>query len=219
MSKFQIPEAFLPGFQELAKISSDDAEKIGVLLNQLSVGVTNQDFREAIQKAELSKNLQQSADTIFSLGALLAGKDGGDATELASGLSDAYREQNKEEISDEEALRLKSNLLILLQNGDKLKKTYKAYQLYSDNVHTYRDSRVLTDIRLLFNDDVESIPTCGLILHQLKIEYIEDDEVKSFFVSLDIDDLLTLSENLQRALRKEESIKRNQDRIDFISVK
>lgn len=219
MTKFKIPDAFLPGFMELSRLSSDDAENVGILLNQISVGATNQDFREAIIRADLPKNILLSADAIFSLGALLADKTGVDTTELATGLTDAFLEQKHGEFADEEGQQLKRNLLILLENGDNLRKTYKAYQLYSDNIRIYRDSRVLTDIRLIFNDELDSNPKSGLILHQLKMEYLENEELKSFFVNLDSEDLVTLSENLQRALKKEESIKRNHDKIDFISLK
>jgi hypothetical protein len=48
---------------------------------------------------------------------------------------------------------------------------------------------------------------------------VENEEPKSFFVSLDREDLINLSENLQRALKKEESIKRNQDTINFLTLK
>ena len=164
MTKFKIPDAFLPGFMELSRLSFDDAENVGILLNQISVGATNQDFREAIIRADLPKNILLSADAIFSLGALLADKTGVDTTELATGLTDAFLEQKHGEFTDEEGQQLKRNLLILLENGDNLRKTYKAYQLYSDNIRIYRDSRVLTDIRLIFNDELDSNPKSGLIL-------------------------------------------------------
>jgi len=219
MTKFQIPEAFLPGFTELSKLSSDDAEKIGTLLNQIPVGATIQDFREAFTEADLPENIQVTAETVFSMGALLAGETGGDIAELTAGLSKAFQERNQGKITDEETQQLKRNLLIILKNGDNLKKTYKAYQLFSENACIYRNSRVMTDIRLLFNDEPDSNPRSGLIVHQVKIEFVENEEPKSFFVSLDREDLINLSENLQRALKKEESIKRNQDTINFLTLK
>jgi hypothetical protein len=219
MTKFQIPEAFLPGFTELSKLSSDDAEKIGTLLNQIPVGATIQDFREAFTEADLPENIQVTAETVFSMGALLAGETGGDIAELTAGLSKAFQERNQGKITDEETQQLKRNLLIILKNGDNLKKTYKAYQLFSENARIYRNSRVMTDIRLLFNDEPDSNPRSGLIVHQVKIEFVENEEPKSFFVSLDREDLINLSENLQRALKKEESIKRNQDTINFLTLK
>ncbi|MFW5886139.1 MAG: hypothetical protein ACOCUL_00140 [Bacteroidota bacterium] len=219
MTKFQIPEAFLPGFMELSKLSPEDAEKIGILLNQIPVGATIQDFRETFTEAGLPENIQVTAETVFSMGALLAGETENDLTELATGLSKAFQEKNQGKITNEEAQQLKRNLLIILKNGDNLKKTYKAYQLFSENARIYRNSRVMTDIRLLFNDELDSNPRSGLILHQLKIEYVENEKPKSFFVSLDREDLVSLSENFQRALKKEESIKQNQDTINFLTLK
>jgi hypothetical protein len=77
----------------------------------------------------------------------------------------------------------------------------------------------MTDMRLLFNDELETVPGCGVILHQLKIDYIENGEQKSFFVSMDKDDVTKMSNVLQRALKKEEIILKNQRDIHFITLK
>jgi hypothetical protein len=219
MTKYQIPEAFLPGFLAISKLDTNGAEEIGLLLNHVPIGANSLDFREIFIKAGVPENLHLAVDTIYSLGALLAGKTGDDIDELANGLSKAFEEKNPGAITDEEVQQLKRNLVIILKNGDNLKKTFKAYQLLLNNVHIFRDSKVNSDIRLLFNDELESNPGSGLILHQLKIEYEENEEPKSFFVSLDREDLIALGENLQRALKKEESIMRNHDSINFITVK
>jgi hypothetical protein len=37
--------------------------------------------------------------------------------------------------------------------------------LFLKNNHIYRESGVMTDMRLLFNDELENPPKCGVILH------------------------------------------------------
>ena len=139
---------------------------------------------------------------------------------LAGSLTDAYIEKKKDDISSKEEIdMLKHNLFLLFENADNLKKTFKALRLFTQSAFNYLDSSVITDVRPLFNDDLESTPTCGVILHQLKIEYEENDEGKSFYVSLNRDDVSELIDNLQRALKKEEVIKLNQTGVNFIELK
>jgi hypothetical protein len=64
---------------------------------------------------------------------------------------------------------------------------------------TEKKSSVMTDMRLLFNDELETAPACGVILHQLKIDYIENGEQKSFFLSMDKDDVTEMCNVLKRA--------------------
>jgi threonine dehydratase len=84
---------------------------------------------------------------------------------------------------------------------------------------TEKKSSVMTDMRLLFNDELVTAPTCGVILHQLKIDYIENGEQKSFFLSMDKDDVTEMCNVLKRALKKEDIILKNQSDIHFITLK
>lgn len=220
MTKFQIPDAYLTGFTELSKLTTNEAEEISKLLNKAPIGGSIEDYQNIFKETNISVNIQEVLETIFSLGSLLMDKKAGsDIVELASDLTSAYIEKKLEKIPDNVAEKLRQNLVTIFQNADNLKKSYKVFRLLSENAHIYRDSRIMTDVRLLFEDEVEIAPHCGVVLHQLKIEYLENEKPKSFFVCLDNEDVLKLIENLQRALKKEESIKANQADIKFITLK
>ncbi len=219
MTRFQIPDVFLPGFTKISELAAEKAEEIGDLLREVPVGINRQEFH-TIFKDKVSGLESPFAETIFSFGGILANKKAGeDIRELALSLTNAFKEKNEEKVSDTTAEQLNQNLLTILKNAENLEKTFKAIHLLSSNAHIYRDSVILTDIRLLFEDEVENAPKCGVVLHQLKIDYVENEKLKSLFVCLDNDDLNGLIENLQRAIKKEESIKKNQDKINFISIK
>lgn len=74
-------------------------------------------------------------------------------------------------------------------------------------------------MRLIFEDDFNKFPQSGLIIHQLKLEYLENNEQKAFFITLDSNNILKLKEDLNRALEKEASIKRDYDKVHFINIR
>lgn len=219
MLRFQIPDSAIPTFTELSKLSKEDTNKIVSLLQQVEIGDTLDDFLEIFKDTNLSKDIIGMAETIFSFGGLLANEKKSDIQSIAAALTKAYEEKREGKIEENEVKRLNENLLIIFESADNLKKTFKAFYLFTENDKLYNNSRVITDMRLLFNDEIESPPGCGVILHQLKIEYMENGKRKSVFVSLNRDDVRELSENLQRALKKEEVIKENQPNIKFIELK
>lgn len=219
MLRFQIPDSAIPTFTELSKLSKEDTNKIVSLLQQVEIGDTLDDFLEIFKNTKLSKDIIGMEETIYSFGGLLANEKESDLQSIAAALTKAYEEKREGKIEENEVKRLNENLLIIFESADNLKKTFKAFHLFTENDKLYNNSRIITDMRLLFNDEIESPPGCGVILHQLKIEYVENGKRKSVFVSLNRDDVRELSENLQRALKKEEIIKENQPNIKFIELK
>jgi len=220
MIKFQIPDVFFTGFTAISQLTTENVGKIANLLREVPVGISLPDFQEIFEKSDFPGLNPEIAETIFSFGGILANKDTEEnIRELALGLSHAYQEKKGGKVSGKVTDQLNQNLLTIFKNAENLKKTFKAMQLLSANAQIYRESTILTDIRLLFDDVVEKAPECGVVLHQLKIEYVENEELKSFFVCLNNEDVIGLIDNLKRALKKEDSIIKSQDNINFISFK
>lgn len=218
MTKLQIPEPVLPTFELLTRLPMEDAEKIGSLVKQFQAGGSFENFQKIFSESEFSKEAPELAEAIFSFGGLFVSQREKDSGALAEALSKAFAKKKKEEINEKSVENLQKNLTIILENSENLKKTFKAFYLLKENMHLYQMGSVITDTRLLFNDELDDLPSCGVILHQLKIDYMEDDEQKSFFVTLDKEDITKLSEVLKRALKKEEVIKKKQTNIEFITL-
>lgn len=84
----------------------------------------------------------------------------------------------------------------------------KAGGLSLETEHSLRETRVLTDIRPIFEpDNPQAPPTGAVIIHTLKITYRDDGRSKDFFVTLDASGVRELSEQLERANAKAESLK------------
>src|SRR5690554_1436863 len=219
MITFQIPEAVVPTFNGISKLSTEDTVEIGKLLKEFPIGGKMTDMKSILTRSEIIESLPDLPETIFSFGGLLAGQQGADLNALANNLSEAFAKKMEDKLSNEDAEQLKKNLNIIFKNADSLKKTFKAFYLFSENNNTFEESSVITNLRLLFNDNIEENPECGVILHQLKIDYRKNNEDKSFYCSLSKDDLIKLIEVIQRTIKKEETIKNSQKHIHFITLK
>jgi hypothetical protein len=84
----------------------------------------------------------------------------------------------------------------------------KARSLLIDNENTFCRARIITDIRPVFGPDVLSQPSTAAIVNTLRLTYHHGPALRSFFIALDRDDLDTLSEILERAKSKTETLHR-----------
>lgn len=83
----------------------------------------------------------------------------------------------------------------------------KAMSVLLEQQHSFTSARILTDIRPVFDYDTSKPLAGAVLIHNLKIEYMESGEDKEFFVALDKKDIQRLIDVLLRAQQKESSIK------------
>lgn len=76
-----------------------------------------------------------------------------------------------------------------------------------DYDRVFRDARILTDIRPVFGMDPTAGPLAGIVIHTLRIDYHEAGDHPSFHVALDTGDLRRPWELVERAIKKEASLK------------
>jgi len=102
----------------------------------------------------------------------------------------------------------KKNLSHLLGFEHLLDITSKAFDVMSEHPNIYDNfgTRVLTDIRPIFPKNLEEPLSAAVIVHTLKISYMENNERKEFFVALDSRDVRELQELLKRAEQKAEKL-------------
>lgn len=94
-----------------------------------------------------------------------------------------------------------------LLNVETLRLSGRAWGLLTENQRNFVDSRIVTDIRPVFGDDEPPRPQAAIVVHSLKIIFIEDGETREFFVSLDSKDLQEMIDVLRRAQSKAEGLK------------
>jgi len=90
----------------------------------------------------------------------------------------------------------------------------KAINLQRAGERIYCDSRIISDIRPVFGKDIEVEPVGAVVIHTLKVGYHEGDKHKEFFIILDDEDLVSLREDVDRAISKSNALGRLLIRAD-----
>ena len=72
----------------------------------------------------------------------------------------------------------------------------------------FHDCRLLTDARPVYPPNSTEAPAAFLVMHTLQIDYCENGDDKEWFLSLGSDDLQALKESVERAIEKEESLRK-----------
>lgn len=110
-------------------------------------------------------------------------------------------------LAPEDSGEFRARLMKLLEI-DALAVIARAGSLSVESERSFIEARVLTDIRPIFEPDNPQVqPTGAMILHTLKVRFRTDGEPESFFVTLNAEDVRELSEQLERANVKAESLK------------
>jgi hypothetical protein len=86
--------------------------------------------------------------------------------------------------------------------------TARAANVMVQHKNPFRSARILSDVRPVFVDDGKLEPAAGLIIHNLQVLTSTDQQTVSFYAALDSQDLLKLKNVIERAILKEEELRR-----------
>ena len=211
MPRIKIPDLALPGFEAIAQLNEEQSQKFSQFLNSLPVGSKMEDINNYLFSELNVTDSRSIVQTLVSFRELLEA-DNVDFEELSSSLVNSYKE-TKNEGREEEAYFLKRNLQLIFSNSKNLKLTLKAKQLSTEDSFIYSDSKIITDIRLVFNDEIEDEKRNAIVIHKLHLEYYQNKEIQDIFLTLDLSELKKLKDNIDRAIKKEDVIKKDYESI------
>lgn len=211
----RIPEEFISGFEVLIDLSLLDVKKISNSLEEIPAGTGPKAFKEKLSSKFKDIDFDQLSPTIYSLGSILLifSKS---KKELSTILKKSLEESLGKKLNEE----LKEKIHLILNKGENLKYTFKAFDLISDNDSTYRSGKIYSDVRFLFDKSIKTNKENrrAVIIHKLKMGIERNGENKSHFISLDSNDLIKLRELVNRAINKEEQIRFDYSNINFIEI-
>lgn len=217
MARFEIPEPLIPGFTSILELDDNQFNNLIIDINQFPAGASKNSFEEKIKGNIDTKDYAILAETIFSFGSLLFNNNSDPVDSLAEEIAKIYSE--KIDLTEDKLNKLINRLQNIFNSAGQFKITFKAINLLLDNDNIYRNSRILTDLRFVFDNDIADKSNCAVVIHRLKIEYQSNEDNKFFYFSLDNKDLLDLKEQIDRAVKKEKSIMENHSSIDFINIR
>lgn len=78
----------------------------------------------------------------------------------------------------------------------------KTLDVMTEHANVFVGARVLTDVRPIFRDDVSETPAAAVLMQTLKLNYISNGELRTFYAAMDEEDVQKLVKILQRAADK-----------------
>lgn len=152
--------------------------------------------------AEISDLDEIVGSLVSVVGTAYSGHFGTD--EFVKVVVEAIKKDNVVDMSDAEAEILRTRLA-RLANSRCLELIAKGNILLWANDRNYRSAQIATDMRPVYlGEDVKI--SAGLILHQLAIKTSQNGEPDTVFITLDSEDLTSLSRVISRAMKKEKAL-------------
>ncbi|MEZ5031436.1 MAG: hypothetical protein R2787_08540 [Saprospiraceae bacterium] len=94
--------------------------------------------------------------------------------------------------------------------------TQRGIELREETSWSYQSSRIVSDIRLIFNNHLEDKLRHGLIIHQLRITVKQGKKSRDLYMAFSRQDLQQLKDQIDRALKKDSLIQADySSKIDF----
>ena len=219
MANYRIPESQMPGFSALIQISDEQFDLLLETLRKFPSGAGLEAFQVVLKERLPNSSFENLASVIFSFGTLLSKTKNHPYEDAVLGLSNAYISSSKIKLNSSQEEMLLSRLQKIFDNYHNLRNTFKAYNLLSSNENVFIDAQIISDVRIIFNEDLDDQDRNAVIIHRLKIECDSRENSKDFYFALDSKDLIKLSQQIQRAIQKEELIKTNySSSMSFIDI-
>ena len=87
--------------------------------------------------------------------------------------------------------------------------TGKAQNILWGHGRVYRDAHILSQIRPIFLNDLESPADNAVFVHELRLEYSEGEENGAICIAMDQRKLQELTKVLKRAMIKEDNLRKS----------
>ncbi len=220
MPSLNIPDTQKQGFKYFIGLKDNIRLQLIKEIEKAKIGLSPDELaRELSKKISIEKsNLDAIITLIFSL--FSAKEYLGISVDLfTDGIVEALERMDDAKLKPSK--NLKEQLIELLSTKDSFYFTFKANNLAAEREKLLYNTNILTDIRPVFGEGQDYKIKCSLIIHNLKIEFLEHSEHKEIYLALDSEDLKKLKDNLTRAEEKEKAIREQfkTSNVSFLDIK
>jgi len=210
MARLNVPDSIKEGLSCIASLTHEQYEELCAALENIPLRIKPDrilDDSELKLTTISSDKLDLIKDALFPLYLSREGIGVSPLT-LVDDVAESMRERDGDrwpEGSEEVVNRLKERLKRLI-SLDRAKLVIKSNNILTQHARTYTSARVFTDIRPVFDDNVEVSPQYAVIVHMLKINHIKNRKPQEFVIALDAQDIQQLIDTLERAKKKAETV-------------
>jgi len=219
MPKYSIPSSYIKGFENIVKLTENDLTAFSKIISELEIGESLENvFKRSQGVLSLSSedDIHSIVMSLISLVDIFEASNR-DVDKFTTQFSEAYLESNPRS-NEGDGEVLKNNLSVLLRAFDNIRITAKARNIIQENKNNFKKARILSDIRLVFDGDLDETEKVAVVIHNLKIDYTNRSKPKEFFVSLDLSDLKKMKDVIERAIEKDNIIRTNKHGLNFIDI-
>jgi hypothetical protein len=129
-------------------------------------------------------------------------------SEFVEAVTDAVERKELKPADAQAWTSFKENLAGFLKVEGSLAVASKAQSIVTDQDRIFSRARILSDIRPVFKDDPEALPSAVAVIHTLRIHYHRSGDLKSFSVAMDDEDVRKLRDTLDRAQKKSATLRK-----------
>ena len=223
MPMYGIPPQVIPGLQQIITLDEKQLNSVGNIFTAIE---SEENLREATGKSapEIGISIQDVETIIRALismsGIYSESKDTPEkfSEDFTQSFSLHANNTNKDELA-----QFKKNITYLLSRiGVKMRRIIKTREVITENQNNFFESRIISDIRIVFDDDnnLDKADQLAVIVHNLRIRYASNASPRGeIFISLDIADLHHLQKVIDRAIEKDKVMRTNAHKLTFIDPK
>jgi hypothetical protein len=198
-----IPESYEKGFKALSSLTDEEFSRIQEGLSSAIWSASLDDLASDVSESKKldSEQLEEIFSSVAGLTAFL------EKEEHVEEISNDVVELSSQWLTTEAVDKFRERLIFLLREKG-LFYSSKAKDLLTEAENRFLACRVATDVRPIFDVDVEAILKAGLIIHNLHIHYQGNltGTHQDIYFSLNYNDIEALVDALIRALKKEENL-------------
>ncbi|MEQ8768814.1 MAG: hypothetical protein RL885_33215 [Planctomycetota bacterium] len=204
---FRIPDDDVPRFEVFAQLTEQQYE---LLLKSISNAAPQLTHRKLISELKAADDADLPFDDVIplliSLHWLRADRCIPEA-ELAAQVSSGAEADDRFSSLNVDWSVVQARLEKFLSLDRALGVTARAALLSLDYPHLCLGSRIITDARPVFPLSVEDGPSAFIITHAIRLVVRDEGAPETWVAALDMDDLLRLKRDVDRAIEKEASLR------------
>lgn len=217
--RYGIPPQIRPGFEALISLSDDEVKILEEIISAVKLGdgvKTVSEVHFGKIKSLEKETFRKMISSLFSIANIYT-----ESKDTVEKFSEDFSSSFKEEFPDanaNSAEKLGAVLRKILPAYRTIRLTSKAKDLLMDNVNNFSEGRIISDIRIVFDDEKKADKKqCAVLVHQLNIRHFTIDGKRQMFqVSLDSSDLKKLKRTIEWALEKDEIIRKTSHEFEFV---
>lgn len=220
-----IPRSALGSLKRIAELDDQSFESFISALAQMKPSLRRDELAKAVEETFKAAPRREVIGILNTVFALYGVKDARRASveEIAEMVDKSVSELVHEESKFPQETRsvLRNRIKRLIAFNKSIAVTAKAADVMTENDRIFCGARILSDIRPVFTDSLESA-SAAVIIHNLQIGFHDSGTGvhKEFYVALDNQDIQKLKEIILRAEKKTQALKAilNKSSVPYLEV-